>query len=208
MAKKEKMKPYKPVPYRDGYKILKHYEVEETDSMGFKRLLKCCDFLDKKGKLNEKYILQVVQLGNDNILSSKAAEELVSSFVDEKLPHVWYDGYVMAFTRYKEDLYIFFAWDSEPRIFWSELYFKIKKEHEQAVLDFYKSESPLLTDEEHEAMEESGEASLATFENFIKAKDENDWMDDIVFIKRNRVKYSGVRGSIAQMKLEESMKHW
>lgn len=208
MPKKEKMKNYKPFPYRDGYKILKHYDVEEKDEMGFKRLLKCCDFIDKKGKLNEGYIVQVIQKGNDNILTENETKKLASVYTDKTLPHVWYDGYVMAFKRYKDDLYIFFDWARESGIYWSELYFKIKPEHEQEVLEFYKSESPLLTDEEYKAIEESGEDKLATFENFIKTKDENDWMDDIIFIKRNRVKFSGVRGSIAKMKLEESMRHW
>lgn len=53
------MEPHLPVPYRKGNKIVKEYRKPFTDSIGNKSTEVYVDFLDKKGQVQEGYLLRV-----------------------------------------------------------------------------------------------------------------------------------------------------
>lgn len=213
MSKKEKIKPYKPLPYRDGNTIIKYYEVEETDHLGFKKLLKCCDFLDKKKKLNEKYVLKVTQLGNKNLMETKEIEEIAFVNADMKLPYIWHDEVVLGFKRVNGSLYFFTVWDYDRGMYWQDFYLKINKESEQEVLEFYKYSSDGLTEEDKKEMElkginEEDESNKTEFVNLIKTAKEKKWIEETIFIKRTLAGFSGIKGEIAEMKLDHEILHW
>lgn len=60
---------YKPVPYRDGTKIIKKYTEPFTDRSGNNAVLTKVDYLDKKNKINEGYVLHVKWLNNQKIIA-------------------------------------------------------------------------------------------------------------------------------------------
>lgn len=207
MAKKnkqEKMKPYKPLPYREGNTIVQIYEREEMDEMGFKTLIKYCDYTDKKKNLHEGHILQVTQLGNDNILEQSEIDTFLKSCVEETLPFAWHDGYVLGFVKVEEELHLMMAWQTVHGKLWEDVYFKVNPEFEKDVLEYYKIFDPSLTEEEEELLNK--DESKGSFDGFINHVNEGLWITDIVFIKRTMASYSGVRGEIAKLRLKSSWK--
>ena len=55
--------PYNPVPFRDGCKIVRIYEVPFTDSVGNRAVITKVDFFDKKGREILAYTLRVKWVG-------------------------------------------------------------------------------------------------------------------------------------------------
>lgn len=199
--KEEEVVPYKPFPYRDGNKIVKIYEVEECDELGFKKLLKYCDYTNKKGKLHTGHVLQVTQLGNDNILEQSEIDKFLKSSVDETLPFDWYDGYVLGFVQVEQDLHLMMSWRTEPGRLWEDIYFKVNPEFKSEVLEYYKPFDPSISEEE--SVRVSDEAG--SWDGLMKYVDEGKWFSDIIFIKRTMASYSGVRGAIAKLRLKEDI---
>jgi hypothetical protein len=57
--KEKKIIPYKPLPFRDGNKIVKKYTERFEDRVGNTGTYTKVDYYDKKGKLNDGYVLYV-----------------------------------------------------------------------------------------------------------------------------------------------------
>lgn len=112
-------KEYKPVPYRYGNEILCFYTEDFIDSVGNIAELKCCDYIDKRKILHERYILSVNWKGNENIMSD--SECFLNSFYnyDENYNVDWYDGLLSYFFKYKEDMY-FSTWNGIKRDYFED----------------------------------------------------------------------------------------
>lgn len=144
------MKAYKPLPYRKGNTIIRHYEKNEVDEMGNKFLVKYCDYTNKKGEMKEGYALQVIQLGNDNILSK---EEVDNFLLDdeyfnpiENMDYLYYDGYLMYYTLIKNNLYFVYYWSSNTTLDKKEeMAFKLNPDYYK---DFIKKQSYCKTMED------------------------------------------------------------
>lgn len=50
---------HKPVPFRKGCRVLRQYDEPYEAKGGFTGTATYVDFLDKKGKLNERYFLRI-----------------------------------------------------------------------------------------------------------------------------------------------------
>lgn len=53
------MEIYKPLPFRDGNKVLRKYERDFVDPVGNQAVITLVDFEDKKGVLHEEHTLYV-----------------------------------------------------------------------------------------------------------------------------------------------------
>ena len=58
-SKQVKIKPYTPLPFRDGNKIVKRYVVDFVDRIGNRAIITKLDYTNNKGKLIEDYTLFV-----------------------------------------------------------------------------------------------------------------------------------------------------
>lgn len=50
---------YRPLPYREGNKVIKTYVEYFVDRVGNEADITYVDYLDKKGKLNEKFVMYI-----------------------------------------------------------------------------------------------------------------------------------------------------
>lgn len=54
-----KIVPYRPLPFRDGNKVVERYTEPFTDRIGNEAEITYVDYLDKKGKLNERFVMYI-----------------------------------------------------------------------------------------------------------------------------------------------------
>lgn len=53
------IKPFHPIPYKNGNKVVRSYTEDFTDKVGNKANITYVDFKDKKGRLNERFVMFV-----------------------------------------------------------------------------------------------------------------------------------------------------
>jgi len=118
MIKNTNKQPYKPVPYREGNKVLRIYDVPFVDSVGNKALVTKCDFLDKKGNTNEGYDLRVKWLEEKPLFTEERKDFFLKAFeVADK------DKYT---SKYQEEMLVyFFAFEGKSYLsYWWEIDYK------------------------------------------------------------------------------------
>lgn len=150
MAKKKKEKeiiPHIIEPFRAGNTIIRKYEEFFEDKVGNSSINTYVDFKDKKGKLNERFLLYVNWIKQKTELVGKEKENFLKDFYSpiEELDYVYYDGYLMYYFRHKDSIYLAWIYDS---------YYK----------DFNNNESYMI-------FELSDHAELSTDENAYPFKD-------------------------------------
>lgn len=132
MKNKQKIRPHHPVPYQQGNTIVRHYEKDEVDEMGNKFLVKYCDYTNKKGTLIEKHALQVIQLGNENIVEGKEKDFILMNIHSASL-------FLYHFFRDNDALYVAVVLENKEtkHIIGSKetVILKLKKESEKEFTD-------------------------------------------------------------------------
>lgn len=129
--KKPKIKPYKPLPYREGNSIEHVYQNVFLDRVGNLALIKKCDYKDKKNKKNEGYHLQVKWIAEGQYFTKEKAEELnqcvITGDEKEKLKessfkplknteendwlYITFDGIEIYFFEHEGKFYLNYYWD-------------------------------------------------------------------------------------------------
>lgn len=97
---------YKPIPFRDGNKVIAQYEEYFIDSVGNKALVRYCDYINKNKDLIEKYTLNVKWLENIYEFSGEEKKEFLRAYysASEDYEMEWYDGPLSYFFEYKNKL--------------------------------------------------------------------------------------------------------
>lgn len=115
MSKKEKeITPHIIEPFKAGNTVIRRYEEEFTDEIGNIAIKTYVDFKDKKGKLNERFLLYVKWLENKKELVGKEKEEFLKSFHKPltELDYDYYDGYLLYYFKHNNSLYLAWIYDS------------------------------------------------------------------------------------------------
>jgi len=131
MSKKEVQKkktPYKPQPYKDGNTVVKLYDEPFTDQMGNKAMITKCDFLDKKQKLTEGYVLHVKWIPEELQFVGEKKKAFLDAYdtPDDSLAHTYYDGYLMYFFSFEGKKYMSYFWDENSGINLTYMVFELK----------------------------------------------------------------------------------
>ncbi len=129
MSKQDKTKkpPYKPLPYREGNTVIKTYEVDFVDSVGNKAVITRCDFVDKKKNTHIGYDLRIKWLDPVLKYGGENRDSFLKSFwdADESYPYSYYDGPIIGFFKFKDELFMHYYWLSD-RDSLSYMVFKMK----------------------------------------------------------------------------------
>lgn len=101
-------------PFKSGNTIIRRYEEWFEDIVGNTSVSTYVDFTDKKGKLNERFLLYVNWIKNKTELVGKEKEEFLKSYFTpiEELDHDYYDGYLLYYFRHNNNMYLSWLYDS------------------------------------------------------------------------------------------------
>ena len=58
-ALEKEIKPFLPIPYKNGNTVLKKYDLPFVDRVGNKAIITYVDFKDRKNKVTEKYVMHI-----------------------------------------------------------------------------------------------------------------------------------------------------
>lgn len=158
--KKPKIKPYHPLPFREGNTVNHIYQNVFLDRVGNLALIKKCDYKDKKKKINEGYALQVKWIAEGQYFTKEKAAELnacvvtgeekeklkKASFipvsyeptVDKEDPNWIYVSFEMAdiyFFEHKGTFYLNYYWDFSMEENNEFVFFEIGSKEEALVLN-------------------------------------------------------------------------
>lgn len=159
MAKNKKEKeiiPHIIEPFRHGNTIIRKYEEFFEDEVGNSSINTYVDFKDKKGKINERFLLYVSWLKNKTELLGKEKEEFIKSFhnpIDE-LDNDYYDGYLLYYFEHNSNIYLAYVYDNYHKEGKTYEEFMIFELNEEAELSDNHSATPFTEDSFETRMQE------------------------------------------------------
>ncbi len=153
--KTPKIKPYHPLPYRDGNTVNHVYQNVFLDRVGNLALIKKCDYTDKKNKINEGYSLQVKWIRKGQYFSKEKAQSLNECVItgvegelfkeasfnplkkteDADWLYITFDGIEIYFFEHQGTIYLNYYWDFSIEEYNDFVFFEIGSKEEALKLN-------------------------------------------------------------------------
>ncbi len=118
MSKKEKeVNPHIIEPFKSGNTIIRRYEEWFEDIVGNTSVSTYVDFKDKKGKLNERFLLYVNWMKNKTELVGKEKSKFIDNLFNPitELDNDYYDGYLNYYFKHNNSIFLAYIYESEVK---------------------------------------------------------------------------------------------
>ncbi len=157
MSKKEKeIIPHIIEPFKSGNTIVNKYEEFFEDNVGNAAIKTYVDFKDKKGKLNERFLLYVNWQQNKTELAGKDKSKFIENLFNPitELDNDYYDGYLNYYFKHNNSIFLAYIYQSYVENKKSYLSYMIFELTDNAELSVNESATPFKEDSFEERMQQ------------------------------------------------------
>ncbi len=157
MSKKEKeVNPHIIEPFKSGNTIIRRYEEWFEDIVGNTSVSTYVDFTDKKGKLNERFLLYVNWMKNKTELVGKEKSKFIENLFNPitELDNDYYDGYLNYYFKHNNSIFLAYIYESEVKNNKSYLSYMVFELTENSELSVDESATPFMDEGFEERMQQ------------------------------------------------------